>query len=68
MRFGCALADAVTDWPSTFVAGLRTNGLIAPVVVDGAMNGNIFRAYVEQALAPTLKPGDIVILGQSYRR
>jgi transposase len=47
---------------STFVAGLRTTGLTAPLVVDGAMNGNIFRAYVEQALAPTLKAGDIVIL------
>lgn len=47
---------------STFVAGLRTTGLTAPLVVDGAMNGDIFRAYVEQVLAPTLKPGDIVIL------
>jgi transposase len=47
---------------STFVAGLRTSGLTAPLVIDGAMNGDIFRAYVEQVLAPTLKPGDIVIL------
>jgi transposase len=47
---------------STFVAGLRTTGLTAPLVVDGAMNGDIFRAYVEQVLVPTLKPGDIVIL------
>jgi alkylhydroperoxidase family enzyme len=47
---------------STFVAALRTSGLTAPLVVDGAMNGDIFRAYVEQILAPTLKPGDIVIL------
>jgi transposase len=47
---------------STFVAGLRTRGLTAPLVVDGAMNGDTFRAYVEQVLAPTLKPGDIVIL------
>ena len=47
---------------STFVAGLRTDGLTAPLVVDGAMNGDIFRAYVEQVLAPTLKLGDIVIL------
>jgi len=46
---------------STFVAGLRTHGLTAPLVVDGAMNGEIFLAYVEQTLAPTLKPGDIVI-------
>lgn len=47
---------------STFVAGLRSSGLTAPLVVDGAINGDIFRAYVEQQLAPTLSPGDIVIL------
>jgi transposase len=47
---------------STFVAGLRRTGLTAPLVVDGAMNGDIFRAYVEQVLAPALKRGDIVIL------
>jgi transposase len=47
---------------STFVAALRRSALTAPLVVDGAMNGDIFRAYVEQVLAPTLKPGDIVIL------
>jgi transposase len=47
---------------STFVAGLRSTGLTAPLVVDGAMNGDVFRAYVEQILVPTLVPGDIVIL------
>jgi transposase len=47
---------------STFVAGLRRIGLTAPLVVDGAINGDIFRAYVEQVLAPALKRGDIVIL------
>lgn len=47
---------------STFVAGLRTSGLTAPLVVDGAMNGDIFRAYVEQVLAPTLAPGDVVVV------
>jgi transposase len=47
---------------STFVAGLRTRGLTAPLVVDGAMNGDIFHAYVEQVLAPTLTAGDIVIM------
>ena len=47
---------------STFVAGLRSSGLTAPFVVDGAMNGDVFRAYVEQVLAPTLTPGDIVVL------
>jgi transposase len=47
---------------STFVAGLRTSGLTAPLVLDGAMNGEAFRAYVEQILAPTLGSGDIVIM------
>jgi transposase len=47
---------------STFVAALRTTGLTAPLVLDGAMNGDAFRAYVEQILAPTLAPGDIVIM------
>jgi transposase len=47
---------------TTFVAGLRSNALTAPCVIDGAMNGNAFLAYVEQILAPSLKPGDIVVL------
>jgi transposase len=47
---------------STFVAALCTRGLTAPLVVDGAMNGEIFLAYVEQVLAPTLATGDIVVL------
>jgi transposase len=47
---------------STFVAALRTTGLTAPLVLDGAMNGEAFRAYVEQMLAPTLARGDIVIM------
>jgi len=47
---------------STFVAGLRTSGLTAPLIVDGAINGDIFLAYVEQMLAPTLNAGDIVIM------
>jgi transposase len=47
---------------STFIAGLRTSGLTAPLVVDGAVNGEVFLAYVEQVLAPTLTAGDIVIM------
>jgi transposase len=47
---------------TTFVAALRSNTLTAPCVIDGPMNGNAFLAYVEQILAPTLKPGDIVVL------
>src|SRR5258708_13788098 len=47
---------------TTFVAGLRSTALTAPRVIDGPMNGNAFLAYVEQVLAPTLKPGDVVVL------
>jgi transposase len=47
---------------TTFIAGLRTTGLIAPMVLDGAMNGAAFKAYVEQMLAPSLTPNDIVIM------
>jgi len=47
---------------TTFLAALRTSGLTAPLVIDGAVNGDIFLAYVRQQLAPTLHPGDIVIM------
>lgn len=46
----------------TFIAGLTCNGLIAPWVIDRAMNGPTFDAYVETQLAPRLKPGTVVIL------
>jgi len=47
---------------TTLVAGLRTCGIVAPLVIDGQINGEWFEAYVGQVLVPTLKPGDIVIL------
>ncbi len=47
---------------TTLVAGLRTTGITAPYVLDGAITGDIFRAYVEQILAPTLGPGDIELV------
>nr|WP_241771189.1 IS630 family transposase [Acidisphaera rubrifaciens] len=46
---------------STFLAGLRNDRIVAPLVLDGAINGQTFRAYVEQFLAPTLAPGDVVV-------
>ena len=46
----------------TFLAGLRSTGLVAPLVIDGAMNGELFRAYVRQHLAPALRPGDLVVM------
>lgn len=47
---------------TTFLAALRVTGITAPLVVDGAINGEIFLAYVQQHLVPTLKPNDIVIM------
>ena len=47
---------------TTFLAALRHDGLTAPCVFDGAINGARFLAYVEQALVPTLRPGDVVVL------
>lgn len=47
---------------TTLVAGLRSTGMVAPLVVDGPINGEWFEAYVAQVLVPTLKPGDVVIL------
>lgn len=46
----------------TFLAALRNDRIAAPCVIDGPINGEIFRAYVEQVLVPALKPGDIVII------
>jgi transposase len=47
---------------TTFICALRTTGLVAPLVLDGPINGPAFRAWVEQMLAPELRPGDIVVL------
>lgn len=46
----------------TFIAALRFKGMTAPYVIDGAMDGPTFIAYVEQVLAPTLKKGDTVFM------
>jgi transposase len=46
----------------TFVTGLRQRAMVAPFVIEGAMNGQMFLAYVKQCLAPTLKRGDIVVM------
>lgn len=47
---------------TTFVGALRLEGMTAPMLLDGAMHGAAFLAYVEQVLVPTLKPGDIVVM------
>jgi len=47
---------------TTFVAALRCDAITAPFVIDRPINAIIFRAYIEQCLAPTLEPGDIVVM------
>lgn len=47
---------------TTFIAGLRIDGLVAPCVLDGPINRDAFEAYIEQVLVPELRPGDIVIM------
>jgi len=59
------LVDA-TPWghwkTTTFVAGLRAGGIIAPWVIGGAMDGAAFRTYVEQVLVPELRKDDVVVM------
>jgi transposase len=62
---GERLVDATPygHWKTTtFVAGLKASGIVAPFVLDGPMTGDVFRAYVQQMLAPSLEPGDVVVL------
>ena len=47
---------------TTFVGALRLSGMTAPMVLDGAMHGAAFLAYVDKVLVPTLEPGDIVVM------
>ncbi len=50
-------------WQTTTILGaLRATGFIAPLTVEGAINGDIFRAWIEQHLTPTPAPGDIVVM------
>lgn len=64
-RRGARLRDHVPQgrWRTlTFIAALRHDGLTAPCLFDGPINGESFRAYVEQSLLPTLRNGDIVVM------
>lgn len=47
---------------TTLVAGLRMTGMVAPMVLDGPINGDWFEAHVTQVLVPELRPGDVVIM------
>ena len=46
----------------TFVGALRLEGMTAPWVIDGPMNGVAFLVYVREVLVPTLRPGDLVVM------
>lgn len=59
----CLGSAPYSHWQiTTFVGALRRGGLSAPMVIEEPMDGDIFLAYVEQVLVPTLVPGEIVIL------
>jgi transposase len=62
---GERLVDAApqSHWrTTTFLAGLRETGIVAPFVLDGPMTGEAFLAYVEAILVPALRPGDVVVV------
>jgi transposase len=59
----CRAAVPHGHWKTTtFTAGLRIGGLAAPMILDGPMDGDAFRAYVTQVLVPELARGDLVIM------
>lgn len=59
----CRAAIPHGHWKTTtFTAGLRLGGLVAPWLLDGPMDGEAFRVYVQRVLAPELRPGDVVIM------
>lgn len=69
LRGWCARGRRLIDkvpyghWKTlTLVAALRHDGIVAPCVFDGPINGRSFLAYIREMLVPTLKPGDIVVL------
>ena len=62
---GAPVVGAVPHGPwktTTFVAALTATGMVAPLVVDGAINGELFAAYAEQHLAKALAPGGVVVM------
>jgi len=59
----CRAGVPHSHWKTTtFTAGLRLDGLSAPMLLDGPMDGDAFRAYVTHVLVPELVPGDIVVM------
>ena len=69
--FCTAISTAVPHghWKTTtLVAALRLEGMTAPMILDGAMNGGAFRAYVRHMLAPSLRAGDVGLVAESFLR
>jgi transposase len=61
-RYGrCLRGLRLRDY-APVIAGLRLEGLTAPAVFDGPVDNPTFLAYIDQVLAPTLRPGDVVVL------
>jgi transposase len=59
----CRAAIPHGHWKTiTFIGGLTLGGFIAPMLLDGPMDGECFLAWVEQMLAPTLRPGHLVVM------
>ena len=59
----CVAAIPHGHWQSsTFIAALRLEGMTAPFLIEGAVDADVFTAYLQQVLSPELRPGDIVIL------
>lgn len=59
----CLAAIPHGHWKTTtFVGGLTLGGMIAPMMLDGAMDGPAFLAWIEQMLAPALEPGHVVVM------
>jgi transposase len=59
----CRAAIPHGHWKTiTFVGGLTPSGFVAPMLLDGPMDGECFLAWIEQLLAPTLRPGDLVVM------
>ena len=58
----CRAAVPHGHWKTTLTAGLRIGGLAAPMILDGPMDGDAFRAYVARVLVPELESGDVVVM------
>jgi len=59
----CRMAVPQSHWTTTTItAGLRASGVTAPWLLDGAINGQAFRTYVQSVLSPALRPDDTVVL------